>query len=91
MLIYRTHDMTNPEHSAEFFGTLALAHDAIKLLRPGARPEWRIDLFDVDTSKEGVLTLLNFGHDAQSLDPDKIQRSWYVTERGGLRETQPGE
>jgi hypothetical protein len=68
-------------------GTLGEAHRGLK--RHSDMPEARIELFDIDTSKESLLQLLNYA-DVDDLGLS-AERTWVLTPRGGLKEVPNGE
>lgn len=76
------------DESPAWAGTLSDAHASLKLRQH--MPDARIELFDVPTDKDGVLTLLsNRGVPAcVAVSP---MRTWALTPRGGLTEVPNGE
>jgi hypothetical protein len=82
----------------KYYPTLIDAHKGAK--QPlnlsedtGFRRDWvRIELVDVETSKDAVLAMLNgepffrYGPDEQARPIEKTLRAWELTPRGGLVE-----
>lgn len=75
----------------DWYPTMADAHrDAKRRFCTGhARSRCRIELVEIDTSKDGVLGLLRTG--APPCDSLPALRTWGLTDRGGLRELPKGE
>lgn len=74
-----------------YHGTLALAHAEAKshiAIRPDAAPEIRIELVDIDTSKDSILNMLNDSGGFQRGGPI---RTWRLGRRGGVVECPNGE
>lgn len=94
MHFYRIHDcQAQPEDPlATWAATLGDAHAVAKSrwTQPGGRSLARIDLYDLDVSKGGVLALLIGGFDGVA-GKSILQRTWGLTARGGLVETTPGD
>ena len=91
MHFYRTIRMDGDLYPA-WEATLANAHEeARRFIKDGQdRNEVRIELFDVPTGKEDILTLLNGGSAVDDLGLG-AQRTWAITPRGGLKEVPNGE
>lgn len=70
-----------------YLGTLALAHADAKEHGRNALPDIRIELVEVDTSKAGVLALLNGDEPEEAA----VIRTWRLGARGGLVECPNGE
>lgn len=78
-------------------GTLDAAHADVR--RCAGRVNLRIELWDVPTDKGAILNLLALAAMPDPIDPYRpganpgstLKRVWDVTERGGLRETDPQE
>ena len=70
-------------------GVLLDAHNAAKGY--AQRDCVRIELIDVNTTKDGVLALLQGYSPADTYDNVKVLRTWGLTPRGGLREVANGE
>jgi hypothetical protein len=64
--------------------TLAEAHRAAKAYSD--RPNVRVEHIDVDTSKDGVLSLLQGYSATDGAYPVFVLRAWGITPRGGLDE-----
>lgn len=79
-------NINSEESVKDWLGTLQIAHEHAKV-RFGIRESARIELVDIDTSKDGVLTLLNTGEPKTR----GVMRTWALTSRGGLREVPNGE
>lgn len=99
MFFYRVilqHGALGPEDYSHH-ATLAEAHAAAKGYdKVNERPHVRIEMIHVDTSKDGVLALLQ-GYSIQSGSvsglnvPVRVMRAWELSARGGLAELSEAE
>lgn len=93
MIFYRTilqHGALMPQDYSHH-ATLAEAHGAAKGYGKDSFPNVRVEMIDVDTSKDGILGLLR-GYSIQDgtvrgVDANvRIVRAWDISTRGGLAE-----
>lgn len=82
MKLYRSFDI-DQDLLVHWHGTLKEAHEDAKTCQPRANA--RVELVNVETDKEGVISLLN---ETQSFD---AERTWRLTPRGGLTDCPTGE
>jgi hypothetical protein len=75
-----------PGVNPDYRGTQHDAHTHAKSLSSDFWNDVRIELVDIPTDKDSLITLLN-GEAVQ----DKVLRTWALTDRGGLREVPNGE
>jgi hypothetical protein len=86
MQIYKVFDTATPEVRPEFVGSLSDAHTRAKFIPH--RPDARIELADVPTDKAALLLYMNGQADIVEF---LVQRTWSLTDRGGLKEIANGD
>ena len=91
MHVYRILDIGRPADYVDlntYAGTLGEAHAKAKDVTNFDKTTLRVELIDVDTSKDSLIGLLNAPKSVEALAP---LRTWALTKRGGLAPCPNGE